>query len=48
MKRSTIKLAHIPKIFFLTVAFTTLLSCGSHPKNYENALDFALSSPSKK
>ncbi len=32
----------------LTATATVLFSCGSHPKNFENALDYALSSPSKK
>ena len=32
----------------LTATATVLFSCGSHPKNFDNALDYALSSPSKK
>ena len=39
---------HSLKGIVLTAATMVLFSCGSHPKNFENALDYALSSPSKK
>ena len=40
--------ANTLKIIILSAVTMVLFSCGSHPKNYENALDFAISSPSKK
>ncbi|MDA7736682.1 class A beta-lactamase-related serine hydrolase, partial [Flavobacteriaceae bacterium] len=40
--------ANTLKIIILSTVTMVLFSCGSHPKNYENALDFAISSPSKK